>query len=201
MNHDTVLTMKHAILLAISIFFASALFAQEEAKQAQQLRYYNHTQVSVLIGEESEDQTRKAMIPSFQTITGIYLGKHVGIGLGVGVEPYEYITFPVFLSGNYFFSDKKTAPYIAVKAGYAFSNSHKRLEYNYYYDGKFDNKGGVMFQPEIGLRFKMPYFDMTLSGGYRFQRLESRISQEGTPYTYNRRVDYNRVSFALGIMF
>ena len=58
-----------------------------------------------------------------------------------------------------------------------------------------------MLNPEIGLRIKMPYFDMTLSGGYRFQRLESRISQEGSPYTYNRRVDYNRVSFTLGIMF
>ena len=192
--------MKYAVLFVLCIVSVLHLYAQTEVVQPHQPRYFNHTQVSLLIGEESEDQTRKAMIPSFQTVTGLYLGKHVGIGLGVGVEPYEYITFPVFLSGNYFFSDKKTAPYVAVKAGYAFSNSHKKLE-QYHYYGDFDNKGGLMLNPEIGLRVKMPYFDMTLSGGYRFQRLESRITQEGSPYTYTRRVDYSRVSFAIGIMF
>ena len=192
--------MKHTILLVTSFFFASAVFAQGEAQQTQKLRYFNHTQVSLLIGEESEEQTRKAIIPSFQTITGIHLGNHFRVGLGVGVEPFEYVTFPVFLSGYYEFSDKKTSPYITAKAGYSFSNSHKRLDYSHYY-GDFDNKGGLMLNPEIGLRIKMPYFDMTLSGGYRFQRLESQISQEDSPYTYNRRVDYNRVSFSLGIMF
>ena len=192
--------MKYYIFLIISVFSVSTLFAQEEAKQARALRYFNHTQVSLLIGEESEDQTRKAIIPSFQTITGIYLGKHVAIGLGVGAEPFEYITFPVFLSGQYFLSDKKTSPYFAAKAGYAFSNSHKKLE-NYTYYGDFDNKGGVMFNPEIGLRVKMHYFDLTLSGGYRFQRLESQISQEGSLYLYTRQVDYKRISFTLGIMF
>ena len=41
-----------------------------------------------------------------------------------------------------------------------------------------------MLNPEIGFRIKMPYFDMTLSGGYRFQRLKSQVTQEGSPYTY-----------------
>jgi hypothetical protein len=191
--------MKHAILLILFVFFASALFAQQE-KQTQKYRFYNHTQVSLLIGEESEDQTRKAIIPSFQTVNGIYVGKHVGVGLGVGVEPFEYVAFPVFASGHYFFNDNKVIPYFGIKAGYAFSKSHKRLEY-YYSGGTYNNKGGVMINPEIGFRIKMPYFDMTLSGGYLFQHMESRISQEGSLYTYKRQVDYNRVSFTLGIMF
>ena len=189
--------MKYTVLFVLCIASVSGLFAQTET---QSLRYYNHTQVSLLIGEESEDQARKAIIPSFQTVAGIRLGKHFGIGLGAGVEPFEYVAFPVFISGSYFLSDKKTAPYFAAKAGYAFANSHKKLNYYYSY-GEFDNKGGLMLNPEVGLRIKMPYFDMTLSGGYRFQRLESSISQEGSSYTYKRRVDYQRVSFALGIMF
>jgi hypothetical protein len=192
--------MKHCTLIIILVISASGLSAQTETQETPTPRYYNHTLVSLLIGEESEDQTRKAMIPSFQTITGIRLGDHAGVGLGVGVEPFEYVIFPVFISGNYFFSDKKTAPYFAAKAGYAFANSHKRLEYNYY-DGEFSNKGGVMLHPEVGLRFKLPYFDMTLSGGYRYQHMESRISREGSPYMYRRKVDYNRVSVTLGIMF
>ena len=192
--------MKYYTLFILLIFSTSGLLAQKEAQESQKVNYFNHTQVSLLIGEESEDQTRKAIIPSFQTVTGIRLGKHVGVGLGVGVEPFEYVVFPVFISGSYFLSDKKTAPYFAAKAGYAFANSHKRLEY-YYYNGEYNNKGGLMLNPEIGLRIKMPYFDMTLSGGYRFQHMESQISQEGSPYTYKRIVKYNRVSFTLGIMF
>jgi hypothetical protein len=176
------------------------LIAPALSVQAQKVNYFNHTQVSLLVGEESEDKARKAMIPSFQTVTGLRLGEHFGIGLGVGVEPFRYVAFPVFMSGYYFLSDKKTAPYFAAKAGYAFANSHKRLD-NYYYYGDYTNKGGLMFNPEIGLRIQMPYFDMTLSGGYRFQHLESKVSQKGSPYTYKHKVDYHRVSVALGIMF
>jgi hypothetical protein len=192
--------MKHYTLIILSVFFSSFLFAQENTQQSSKFRLFNHTQVSLLIGEESENQTRKAIIPSFQTIVGTSMGKHFGLGLGVGVEPFEIVAFPVFASGYYFLNDKKTTPYFSAKAGYAFSNSHKKLDGSYLY-GDFDNRGGLMFNPEIGLRVKMPHFDMTLSGGYRFQRLESHITQEGSLYTYNHRVDYNRVSFTLGIMF
>ena len=192
--------MKYDLLLVLCFFSVLPLCAQTETQQTQKLSYFNHTQIALLIGEESEDQMRKAMIPSFQTVTGILLGKHWGLGIGVGVEPYEYVVFPVFLSGNYFFSNNKSAPYFAAKAGYAFANSHKRLDYAYY-NGDYTNQGGFMLNPEIGLRIKMPYFDMTLSGGYRFQQLESRISQADSPYTYKRRVDYNRATFTLGIMF
>ncbi|MDR0795509.1 MAG: hypothetical protein LBE79_05555 [Tannerella sp.] len=192
--------MKYLILLFISVLFNPVLFAQGEMNRTQKLRYFNHTQISGLVGEESEDLSRKAIIPSFQTTTGIYVGKHAGVGLGVGIEPFEYITFPVFAGGYFFMNDKKTSPYFAAKAGYAFSNSNKRL-IHHYINGVYDNKGGVMVNPEIGLRIKMPYFDMTLSGGYRFQRLVSRITEDHSHYTYTRRVDYNRVTFALGIIF
>jgi hypothetical protein len=185
--------MKYCLLFVLSVCFIFGL-------QAQTMRYFNHTQVSLLIGEESEDQTRKALIPSFQTVNGVRIGEHWGIGLGVGVEPFEYVIFPVFVSGYYFVSNnKKASPYFAAKGGYAFSNSHKNLGYPYY--GDYDNKGGLMLNPEIGVRFKMSGIDITLSGGYRFQRLESQINQENSHYTYKRRIDYNRVSFALGIMF
>jgi len=193
--------MRYYLLLVLCIVTVSGLFAQQEtAHQSQKMNYFNHTQVSLLIGEESEDKSRKAIIPSFQNITGILLREHVGIGLGVGVEPFEYVVFPVFINSNYFFNFRKTAPYFSVKAGYAFANSHKKLNYVYYY-GDYSNKGGFMLNPEIGLRIKMPYFDMTLSGGYRFQHLESRILQEGSLYTYKHKVDYNRATFTLGIMF
>jgi hypothetical protein len=191
--------MKHYILLILSVFFASAVCAQQEEQQTQKLRYFNHTQASLLIGEESEDQTRKAMIPSFQTVNGVLIGKHFGAGIGVGAEPFEFIAFPVFLSGYYFVNNnKKASPYFVVKSGYAFSNSHKKL--NYYY-GDYDNRGGLMINPEMGIQLTFSGFDLTLSGGYRFQRLESRITQENSHYVYKRTVDYNRISFALGIMF
>ena len=191
--------MRHYIVFILLIFSASHLPAQQEGQQTQKLRYFNHTQVSFLIGEESEDQTRKSMIRSFQTVNGIRIGKHFGAGIGIGAEPFEYIAFPVFLSGYYFINnDKKASPYFVGKVGYAFSNSNKNLGYYY---GNYDNRGGLMVSPEMGVRFKMSGFDWSLSGGYRFQRLESRIAQAGSLYTYKRQVDYNRISFTVGIMF
>jgi len=191
--------MKKITILMLYLLFAAGLWAQTEVQQIRKLSYFNQTQVALLIGEESEDQTRKALIPSFQTVNGIRIGENWGLGIGLGVEPYEYVAFPVFFSSYYFFNAEKASPYFAFKGGYSFANSHKNL--NYYYNGKYDNKGGWMFNPEIGIRFKASTFEITLSSGYRFQRLNSNITQDGSLYTYNRRVDYKRVSFALGIMF
>ena len=191
--------MRYYILFALSFFSISTLLAQQEEQQSKQLRYFNHSQVGLLIGEESEEQERKAMIPSFNTVNGIRFGNHFGIGVGVGIEPFEYTVFPVYASGYYFLTNKRNSPYFALKGGYAFANSHKQI--NSYYYGEHNNKGGLMINPEIGVRFKVSGFDMTLSGGYRYQRLESQATTEGTVYTYNHKVDYNRVSVALGIMF
>ena len=191
--------MRYYILFALSFFSISTLLAQQEEQQSKQLRYFNHSQVGLLIGEESEEQARKAMIPSFHTVNGIRFGNHFGIGVGVGIEPFEYTVFPVYASGYYFLSNKRNSPYFALKGGYSFANSHKQI--NSYYYGEHNNKGGLMINPEIGVRFKVSGFDMTLSGGYRYQRLENQATTEGTVYTYNHKVDYNRVSVALGIMF
>ena len=163
--------------------------------------YFNHTQVGCFIGEESEDKNEKALVPSFQTINGIRFAEYFGIGIGIGAEPFEYIVFPAFISGYIFINKLKNSPYIAVKAGHAFSNSNKKFN-NYDYYGDFKHKGGLMFNPEIGMRFKMPACEMTLSAGYRFQRLKSDIAQTTTHlYLYHHNVEYNRVSFTLGVMF
>jgi len=185
--------MKYYILFFVLVLSSLGLSAQN-------LRYFNHSQVGILIGDESENKAIKAMIPSFQTVNGIRLGNHFGFGIGVGVEPFEYTAFPVFLNGYYFLNNKKTSPYFAVKGGYAFANSHKKINNNHY-DGTHDNKGGLMFNPEVGVRFNVSGFDMTLSGGYRYQRLESQVTPERSIYTYKHTVDYRRTSVTLGIMF
>ena len=189
--------MKYILFFALSVFFISDLFAQQKTT------YFNHTQVSFLIGEESDDELQKATIPSFQTVNGLRFSEHWALGLGVGVEPFEYLVYPVFLSGYYFFNiSAKHRPFISIKAGHAFSKSSKIINnYNYSYYGDFTHKGGLMFNPEIGFRFKLNDVDMTLSGGYRFQRLNSEVKQKGTTTIYKHEAEYNRVSFTIGILF
>ena len=187
--------MKYILSFIASVFFTSGLVAQQE------LVYFNHTQVNFLIGEESEDSQQKAVVPSFQTFNGIRSGANWGIGLGIGVEPFEYKVYPVFAGIYYFFSNVKYNPYLTFKAGYVFSNSSKKFN-NYGYYGDFKHQGGLMVIPEFGFRFKMFDYEMTLSGGYRFQRLKSKINQgNSTNYIYEHQVDYNRVSFSLGLLF
>jgi len=186
--------MKSFIALILTFFLVSGVIAQQE------IAYFNHTQVGFIIGEESEDGVQKATIPSFQTINGIRLGEHVGFGVGIGAEPFEYKIYPVFLSFHYFFSSKlKNNPFLAFKVGHAFSDSKKKI-YNYPYGGnECNHKGGLMFNPEIGFRFKMFDFELTLSGGYRFQRLKSTATQGYN--SYEHQVEYNRASFAIGVVF
>jgi len=189
--------MKHILLFVLSFFYISNLTAQKEVT----VSYFNQTQLGFFIGEESEDNNQKALIPSFQTINGVRFDEKFGLGIGIGVEPFEYLVIPVFVSGTLFFDQLKNAPYLAIKAGHAFSNSEKKLN-NYGYYGEFNHKGGLMVNPEIGVRFRTPTFDITLSAGYRFQRLKSDIAQPNTTnYSYHHEVEYNRISFAIGIMF
>ena len=189
--------MKHLIILILIISPISGLLAQQE------IVYFNHTQVGFIIGEESEDNIQKATIPSFQTINGIRIGANWGIGIGVGAEPFEYKVYPIFFSIHHFFNTKlKNSPFFAIKLGHGFSDSKKKIV-NYGYGGEFKHKGGLMFNPEIGFRFKMFDFEMTLSGGYRFQRLKSKSSLNGIPsnYIYDHQVEYNRAAFAIGVVF
>jgi len=187
--------MKYFLSFIASVFFTCGLFAQQE------LGYFNHTQVNFLIGEESEDSQQKAVIPSFQSFNGFRVAANWGLGVGVGVEPFEYKVYPVFAGIYYFFTNVKHSPYFALKAGHAFSNSTKKFN-NYGYYGDYKHKGGLMVIPEFGFRFKMFDYEMTLSGGYRFQRLKSQATQGNTSnYTYDHQVEYNRVSFSVGILF
>lgn len=189
--------MKHVILFFLSLVSASGLMAQNE------MQYFNHTQIGVFIGEESEDQNQKSLIPSFQTIHGIRFTENLGLGIGVGAEPFEYMVYPVFVNGYLLSNCIKHKPYLALKIGHAFSNSHKKFN-NYGIYGDYTNKGGFMIHPEVGVRLKIADYDLTLSAGYRFQRLKSDISQGVTSslyYSYSHQVDYNRVSFSLGLMF
>jgi hypothetical protein len=192
--------MRYLIFSIFLVVSTLGLSAQNEEQHVQNLRFFNHSQVGFLIGEESENKVIKAMIPSFHTVNGIRIGNHFGMGVGIGIEPFEYTIYPVFASGYYFLTNKKNTPYLAVKGGYAFANSKTKAG-NYYYNGEYNNKGGLMFNPEIGVRFKTAGFDMTLSGGYRYQRLESQATPDGTIYTYKHTVDYKRTSITLGIMF
>ena len=187
--------MKHFLIIVVAVISTFGLSAQ------QNVTYFNHTQVGVFIGEESSDKEQKSLIPSFQTINGFLLDKQLGLGIGLGAEPFEYMTFPVFFGGYYFFNKLKNNPYLSIKVGHAFSNSHKKFN-SYGYSGDYKHKGGLLFNPEVGVRLKTTNFDVTLSAGYRFQRLKSTASpQQSTHYTYEHQTEYNRVSFALGIIF
>ena len=185
--------MKYILSFILTIFFVSGLTAQTKVS------YFNHTQVGFFIGEESYDKNQKAIIPSFQTVNGILFNEGFGLGIGIGAEPFEYLVIPVVVSGTVFMNKIKHRPFVTLKIGHAFSDSDKKFDY-YSYGSDFKHKGGTMVNPELGVRFKMSDFDMTLSAGYRFQRLKSDTSRSGN-YDYNHEVDYNRISFAIGMLF
>jgi hypothetical protein len=85
----------------------------------------------------------------------------------------------------------------ALKAGYAFAGSSKKV-FNEY-SGDFKNRGGAMVNPEFGFKIAMSErVDFMLTIGYWYQHVDTKV-KSSPGWTHNRSSDLNRLSFSVGI--
>lgn len=89
-------------------------------------------------------------------------------GVAVAAENY-YLNdgsnvFPVLGCVKYYFSDKVASPFVDMRMGYGLSFPNERV-------GQALAKGGMHFNPRVGLRFGSRYLYTELHLGLKFQNL------------------------------
>ena len=151
-----------------------------------------------LIGGESEIST------AFQTVDGIRFSNWFS-GFGVGIDNYQYKTFPLFFDARRYFGSEKKA-FVYGDLGYNFPLKDKpgKEMINY---GNTHFKGGLYSELGIGFKTKFIKESSILFGlAYSNKQIQSRIGIVPLcigcdPYWYNYKMSYGRVLLKTGIEF
>jgi|GEM_PF-1606433 len=191
---------KILLLLSLSLCAVSSLRAQS-GKESTSTGYFNLTQLLLCIGETEVGSIEQAnMIPSVVNINGYRFSDHFSMGLGVGMTPSPYTTFPVFADFRYTWLKSNLSPVIALKSGYSFAKNHKDV-WGYGSQSNIKNIGGGMFNPEIGFKVAMSEgSDFLFTLGYWYQRIGSKADGYANRM-YERQLNFNRLSFTIGFLF
>ncbi len=171
-------------------------------------RFSNLTELGLLIGNSGNSQSAPF---SFNSFLNYRLNTHFIVGAGTGVEFFKETYLPGLASVQYKFRDSRSTPYLFFEGGYLIpvedsrqvyydllpANSTLYRIYPYPQNNEMKAKGGMVLNPGIGYRHMLsPNFGMSLSFGYRFNRLNYSGEKD-----YELDIDYNRLSVKLGIIF
>ena len=197
-----------SLIISLCLITGSDLWAQEpywRSKNSSQ-GYYNITQLSFLIAEENASSPAKSnMVPSVVNINGYRFNDYVSMGVGVGMTALSYTIFPIFADLRVTLFEGDLSPIVVVKGGYAFSSSKKEIFQNAYYNVDYKNRGGGMFNPELGFKLKMTErADFMLTIGYWFQHVSSEMKPKDESIInqiHHRTSDLNRLSLSISFLF
>ena len=160
-----------------------------------------------------DTQIKLQVSPSVTMTNGYMFNEHWAAGIGVGFEIFNYNTFPIFADIRYTLRDNKISPFLSFKAGYSFNFSGTKhyddltIDYEpyYLYNADFKKSGGLMLNPEIGVKAPLnERYDILFTVAYRFQTLKSEISREYNSDNYDRwkhTEKLSKLSFGIAIMF
>lgn len=183
---------------------------EEEAFRKKNFKLFNQVEAGFLIANPENEQD----LPfSFHYSLNYKATDKFSIGAGTGVEFLKETHLPVFLHLQYAFRNELFTPLIFLKTGYQLPVEDSRSSYNelvpdgyyvtgwpgdiYYNPKNLSSKGGVILNPGVGFRGMFSRnFGISCTFGYRYSRL--RYAGEDS---YKIDVDYNRLTFMLGIVF
>ena len=123
----------------------------------------------------------------------------IGVGIGTGLQGYDIgwgkNVIPVFAEARGYFLRKKTSPYYAVRGGYGFGLRNQL-------NGITEASGGVMFNPEVGVRFgggsEVSYF---MGVGVLLQKASFTQNWEWEQGTNTENYTFRRLELKFGIVF
>jgi len=156
-------------LLAQSDTVATSATAPSATKKL--IHYTNNLMFGALFGKNGY-----GTYISLNTTHGVRYGRWTA-GIGTGYDVYkDWNTLPVFGSVSYDFAHSGEHTFFAqLNGGYAWA-FYSVTDYT-----NMDSKGGRMFNPMVGYRFKISdKVRLYLSAGYKFQR----INYEFTPNVF-----------------
>jgi hypothetical protein len=158
-------------------------------------------------------RTKMAVSPSVSVTGGFRLNKHWATGAGVGFEIFDTFLFPLFGEFRYTFLGKRISPFVTMKGGYAFGNFRQKhvddlyLNWTPYYvkNAGLRNFGGMMFNPEVGVKVPMDENnDLLITAAFRYQKNKSvarKDYENGQFEEWEHREELNRLSIGIAILF
>jgi hypothetical protein len=179
--------------------------------------YYGNMQISLLMGNNYPDNNYypcKPRNPSFTISNGYMFNSNWLAGVGIGFEIFDHNLFPLFAEIRYTFWDEKISPFFTLKGGYSFGNFkarhydelHLNWEPNWVNDANLRHYGGILFNPEIGVKIPLnDNSDLLFSAAYRHQKTRSIVKKENHESNefdeWEHKEDRNLIAFSIAIMF
>lgn len=189
------------ILTSVCCIIAVSSFAQRPSKVGKLL---SHTEGGALCGNPDNENSAPFI---FHSALYYAFHKNLSAGIGAGCEFLKETYLPVTANVMYQFGDKKAiTPFVRLQAGYHVPLENNTVQdYLYYYPeyypsaayAKLDSKGGFMANPSVGvIVYTRIGMGISLSAGYRHQQLTYKGDKD-----YALRIEYNRLSLTLGVIF
>lgn len=187
--------MHSRVLLAFSVLFISASSAAQPDSTVSSPHYFLSVHAGGLFGKKGNGSSLTTAV-----VQGVRY-QRFALGAGIGYDAYQdWQTLPMFGSLSYdILKKRKNIFFLQLHAGYSkawnpFTNEQQISS---------GLEAGRLFHPQIGYRLTSGKLNVSLSVGYKFQRLKYESTPMwwgwGTKTTVKR--DIERLSFQLGIGF
>jgi len=138
------------------------------------LRYKNKTRglwyelnLGLTVGKSNDNGSAEAY-PSILAVTGYQFNRFAGVGFGTGYQSHSLVNIvPFYATFRGDILDSRVTPFYYLDAGYGFG--YQKSD-DTYFNNKVKVKGGLLFGPGGGVRFKMKKMYFTASLGYKLQK-------------------------------
>jgi len=167
---------------------------EEDSVSGKRPAYFNQINSGILFGKKSAGNT--VMV---STLHGIRVHR-LFIGAGLGYEHYtERELMPVFASGAVALMNPDHS-HLFVELQYGYSKAWHSI--NNFDPYKYRERGGVMFNAQLGYRIKADKFSMYLKAGYKAQKLKYEQYLEWVN-NYSNKIErvMERLNASIGIGF
>ncbi|MBS1486670.1 MAG: hypothetical protein JST43_03705 [Bacteroidetes bacterium] len=173
--------------------------------------YFFNVQSGALIGC-NDCNNGKDVTFSFVTTHGITLGKKARVGLSVGLDSYQnWQTIPIAAIASWDLVGNKNSNALFLQLSYGWAHPwfvRDGAYANYNSDPFSNQKGGRMFNPQIGYRLKYHDLKLAFLVGYKYQSISYSKIQYYYPWysmmqqpgiTQDVTQDMNRVQFMMSV--
>lgn len=160
--------------------------------------FYNQISLGLLAGS---NQYGRAASISTKVINGYQISPHLEAGLGVGLEPLEINTMPLFGQFKANFIDGPSTPFVDMRWGWLLPLTQSEQDFDPVY------YGGPLFQFTLGGQFHTSSnMSVYAEAGYRIQSFRYQTQQqnwwENTPGTViTTNYDMRRIDVSFGVRF
>ena len=167
---------------------------EKAGESTRSIEYFFNVQSGVLVGCNDCGKGKEFTF-SAATVNGITIGKKFRTGVGLGFDSYQnWQTLPLFgmASWDLIGSKNKNALFVQIAYGWAHPWFVRDGFYSNYTSDPFSIvKGGKMVNPQIGYRIKYYNLRLSMTVGYKFQR----IFYKQPNYFYCPTCDFPQLSF------